>query len=766
MNDKTNANRSPRPSIMLLGMLLLGAAPFPTGARSGELYVAPDGDDGNPGTKAKPFATLARLAATAKPGDTCYLREGVYREVLRPKFSGTKDAPIVFRNCEGERAVLSGADVLSDWKEEGKGVWSAAMDWSMPDGNQVFADGAMMIEACWPSMPTDDPLFKPSLAKASGGSATTITCGYLPGADDCWVGAELWCAGGMAWIFWTASVTDYDAKTHTLTFEDTRGKWQTTSWHLPKRGSRFLLRGLRSQLDVPKEWFYEAEGRRLLLIPPEGKKIEDLVVEAKRRVDCVDLNGRSHVRIEGLAFRAGGIRTNGESSHLVLKGLHGRYVSHSYRKNVSRTAGVLIHGNDILVLNCDLAYSSGTVLSIQGRDNRVINCHIHHGCYGATFSAGAVALGGRRTVFSHNTVRHAGRDLINQKTIAGLIQYNDTSDAGWLTTDLGMFYAHNHDYANSVFRYNYVHDNRAASHGMGIYFDHCSHNAIVHHNVVWNVAMGPVNFNNPAYGNLAFNNTCWRTGRVSSFDHSHRDDLFACRFERNIFNTAIRLPRNATVKDNLVAENPPFRNREARDFRLKKGHEKDVGAYPPGATLWRVGWDPENPPDPLPVWEPPKVPWMNGIRNACFERDELEDWQETDAKQAKLTPGNGWGNAWGNRKETEPTGTSRRELRLGPQRDGVQQTVTGLLPGVTYTLSAWMRVSDKAETVELSASGYGGEPVSVSVSSTRWVRKSVTFKTGPQADRVTVHLRKTSGGEGHAWCDNLTLPLRPPPSEE
>ena len=138
----------------------------------------------------------------------------------------------------------------------------------------------------------------------------------------------------------------------------------------------------------------------------------------------------------------------------------------------------------------------------------------------------------------------------------------------------------------------------------------------------------------------------------------------------------------------------------------------------------------------------------------------------TDTKSATLVKGNNWGNDWSRSKKAQPTGTSRFELRLGPGQDGVRQTVNGLHPGTTYTLSAWMRVSDKAEAVELGVSGYGGKPASVSVSSTRWGRRSVSFKTGPKANRVTIHLRKSSDGAGHAWCDNLTLPLRPPASEE
>jgi len=43
------------------------------------------------------------------------------------------------------------------------------------------------------------------------------------------------------------------------------------------------------------------------------------------------------------------------------------------------------------------------------------------------------------------------------------------------------------------------------------------------------------------------------------------------------------------------------------------------------------------------------------------------------------------------------TGTSKYELRLGPGRDGVSQTITGLFPDTSYSLSAKARISNKNE---------------------------------------------------------------------
>jgi len=720
-----------------------------------EYFVSPSGSDTNSGSKANPFATIKKAESVLNPGDTCFLRKGVYREVLRPMQSGTSGNVITFSNYRDEQVIISGADLLGNWKSDEDGIYWAPMPWTMPDGNQVFSDGIMLSEACWPNA-GDEHLFNPTRAVASGGSKNTLTCENLPGTEDVWKGAQLWCAGGAAWICWTSIVTGYNAETHTLTFDK-----EKDSWYTPTKGNLFSLRGIRSALDAPGEWFYDPDKQRLLLIPPSGMNIHRLAIEAKRRDDVIDLSGRSYIHINGIEFRAGGVRTDQHSSHITLKNVKGSYVSHCYTDNISGKNGILIFGDNILLLSCDLGYSSASVVSVQGHDNRIINCNIHHGGYAGLWK-GTVSLSGRRIVFSHNTVRHAGRDLINTHGLMeSLVQYNDVSEAGWLTQDLGMFYGHNTDYANTEFRYNLVHDNRAKNSAMGIYFDHLSHNAIVHHNVVWNVGIDPIRINNPSYCNLVYNNTCWKSGNIVTFDHSNRNDLFASRYFNNISNKAIRLPANVALENNLLSDNPQFKDVAAGDYRLKKSNNPNLGAYAPTDTLWRAGCDLKNPPDPLPVYKAPHIPWMNAVKNACFEFGTLEAWQKIESSKAQLVKGNGWGNgmAGGKKGDEHLTGTSKFELRLGPGRDGVQQTITGLTPNTKYQLSAWLRVSEKDETVVLGVKDVGTAEVSVSLSEVAWTRRSIDFTTGPKATEATMYMLKSSQGDSFAWCDNVTLPL-------
>lgn len=503
-----------------------------------KFYVSPHGNDEWSGKLPEPdaarangpFRTLGKAAASAGPGDICFLRGGVYRETLKPARSGIREKPITFRNYENETPVISGADPVAGWKFESGSIWSAPVDWDVGHQNQVFTNNEMLTEARWPK--NAGSLFQPTRARAQSGSETTLTDANLSGEEDAWKGALLWCAGGSEWICWSARVTAYNAETHTLTFEPAQQTWYT-----PQKGNPYVLMGLRGMLDAEGEWWFDSRQKRLFLRPPDNRNHSDMAIEMKRRLNAIDMFGRSHIRVQGIRFRAAGILTDADSSDILLDRLNGEYVAHSYEKDISESNGVILTGTRIEVRNCEFAYSSGSVVNMSGEQGKIVNCHIRHGNYAAKWNA-TLRLSGRKHVLAHNTIRHSGRDVVNIHGLSeSLIEYNDLSDAGWLTSDLGMTYGHNTDFGNTVIRYNLVHDNHAGNCAMGIYFDHLSHNVIVHHNIVWNTGCTPIHINNPSYYNLVFNNTCWKSGGISTFDHVNRNDMFGCRYHNNIFNS-------------------------------------------------------------------------------------------------------------------------------------------------------------------------------------------------------------------------------------
>ncbi len=96
------------------------AEPVPQPPTPGQVfYVAPDGDDAQPGTRTAPWRSPAVAVSRLKAGDTLVLLPGTYpladyeRDILRPP-SGQPDAWIVLRGEPGQPyPVLAGRDNLA-----------------------------------------------------------------------------------------------------------------------------------------------------------------------------------------------------------------------------------------------------------------------------------------------------------------------------------------------------------------------------------------------------------------------------------------------------------------------------------------------------------------------------------------------------------------------------------------------------------------------------------------------------------------------------
>jgi hypothetical protein len=73
--------------------------------------------DEGPGTADRPLKTIARAAQLAGPGDIVTVRPGVYREAVRLRRSGTAEAPIVFAGDPAGGVVVTGADLITNWKK-------------------------------------------------------------------------------------------------------------------------------------------------------------------------------------------------------------------------------------------------------------------------------------------------------------------------------------------------------------------------------------------------------------------------------------------------------------------------------------------------------------------------------------------------------------------------------------------------------------------------------------------------------------------------
>lgn len=150
-----------------------------------DLHVAPDGSDAQPGTRAKPFATLERARDAARAlreagqlprgGLTIWLQDGDYRRTnaleLTEADSGTEGAPIVWRGERSGRARLLGGPTLSGFRPVSDPAVLSRLDAAArPHVREVDVSGL----AGWP-------------IAGSGGTGTGTGTGKGPEAGPSWM---------------------------------------------------------------------------------------------------------------------------------------------------------------------------------------------------------------------------------------------------------------------------------------------------------------------------------------------------------------------------------------------------------------------------------------------------------------------------------------------------------------------------------------------------------------------------------------------------
>ena len=94
-----------------------------------DYYMSVSGDDSNPGTIKKPFASIQQANKILKAGDTLFIRGGTYKlqqkdisrydknlfaRVIYFDKSGKKGAPIVYSAFKGERPIFDFSLVKPD----------------------------------------------------------------------------------------------------------------------------------------------------------------------------------------------------------------------------------------------------------------------------------------------------------------------------------------------------------------------------------------------------------------------------------------------------------------------------------------------------------------------------------------------------------------------------------------------------------------------------------------------------------------------------
>ncbi|MGO8838778.1 MAG: PDZ domain-containing protein [Limisphaerales bacterium] len=264
-------------------------------------FVSPAGDDKNPGTLARPFATLQRAqqAARRRRGTVC-LRGGTYylpkTLVFTAQDSGTKDAPEVYQAYQNEQPVISGGVRLEklDWQPYTNGIFQAQVPADLQT-EEIFVNGERQILARYPN-------FDPKAQYFDGFAADAIS----PQRVARWADPT----GGYYHAMHPALWGDF---TWRITGRETNGQvrleggWQNNRGAAAHRQIRFV-ENIFEELDAPGEWFLNSKTHTLYFYPPAGLDLKNAVVEATRLRTLVEFRGdEAHpvkwITLRGLMFR-------------------------------------------------------------------------------------------------------------------------------------------------------------------------------------------------------------------------------------------------------------------------------------------------------------------------------------------------------------------------------------------------------------------------------------------------------------------------------
>jgi hypothetical protein len=296
--------------ILLLSISVSGA----------EFHVAPNGDDANPGTMAKPFATIAAaqkaVRSELKKGETgdttVWLRGGDYFLDAPIAFeatdSGRVDHPVRYAAYTNEKPVLWGGRRIDNITPGADGQWQADVGELRFD--QLFVNGRRATRARSPNsgyfhfteVKEDILDAKKKQARHTVTVEPQVAAALQPLSKD-----ELHDVKMQVFHKWDVTLRRLSSVEAGKNLISQGKSWKP--WNPWKKKYRFVLENYAAALDQPGEWFCARDGK-LRYLPLPGESVKNALLVAPTIDHFLLMSGTpdaklQHITIEGLTFRYG-----------------------------------------------------------------------------------------------------------------------------------------------------------------------------------------------------------------------------------------------------------------------------------------------------------------------------------------------------------------------------------------------------------------------------------------------------------------------------
>jgi hypothetical protein len=504
-----------RYSLLLASCALVLAASLGVAA---EFYVAPTGNDANPGTARQPFATVPRardaIRALKQQGNLpaggvkVILRGGQYYLPQTLEFnqrdSGSAAAPITYCAYGQEKAWLSGGKPVpaSRWQPvsdsavlqrldpgaRGKVLQASLVAAGIPpdvpqlpdafrgftDNHpilaEVFCDGQRMQLARWPNagFAHFGEIVDPGKGLRDPNGPERLA--RFKFEDD---RLRRWNVAEGVWMngYWARAYLCECVRIGKIDQEKQEIEWaHSLGYGLDNYGAkRFYVFNVLSELDMPGEYFLDRKTSTLYFWPPQP------ITQCQTVVSClatplVNMVGADYLTFRGLGFE------NGRQNAVEMSDCsHNRLIACTIR-NVGMDGVVVYRGLDDGVQGCDIHDTGYGGIRLSGGDRQTLtpcnhfadNNHIYNTSVIRRTHSGPISLNGVGLRAAHNLIHHEPHTAVWYNGNDIVMEYNEIYYVLTDTTEGGVFYTgYDWTYRGNIIRYNYIHHINDVMEGCG-----------------------------------------------------------------------------------------------------------------------------------------------------------------------------------------------------------------------------------------------------------------------------------------------------------